>query len=280
MSSDSTSRDQEEPTADAQSADAVTENDTDAVDVDATEEVSTAKAADPKPAAKKTSAKKPAAKGNAAKKPAAAKASAEKDDSASAAKRSGEFTVTTAMLVRAGVALLAVAAVVVVGLLSWQYFAKSRQLSAFEESKSASSHYVKTYFETMMKPGASEKEIKDVMLPLSTGEARERLDQEAKSSVELVKQAKMANVKVDIGIVTVESFSSSKATTVLTGELEGTSAVAPEGGKDMLLFELHLEKKDGEWLVGQMTPVQGVSAATSGQQSGSPQLTQAPQPTG
>ncbi|AVM00961.1 hypothetical protein C6V83_12555 [Gordonia iterans] len=287
MSSDPTPQDPDEQPVDDQTTevveteapadDAVAAED-EAEETSAEDTVEVERPAD-RAAAKKTAAKKSAGNNEnpgaaKAKKPAsaaAAKKAADADDAP--ARRSGEFTVTTAGLVRAGLALLAIVAVVAIGLLSWQVVAKSRTLAAFDDSKAASEHFVKTYFPTMMAQGATEEQIKSEILPLTAGEAKERIELDAKTTVQWARDAGLANIEIAVGVVTVESFSADRATTLVTAEMSGTSAAAPGGGKQPFLLELDLVKDGGSWLVSRMTTVQGVSAdpATGQTPPGQPQ---------
>lgn len=183
-----------------------------------------------------------------------------------------EFTITSRGLLRAGAALLVIAALVAIALLSWQLVEKSRTLDAFDESKSASSSFVTTYFDSMMAQGATPEGIQATIVPLTTGEARERVKTDAETTVKMVQEAKFANMKVDVTAVTVESFTATTATTVVGATLSGTSAAEPAGGQQIVLLQLDLVKEDGKWLVGQMIPQQG--ATVSGDQAGSPMVPQ------
>lgn len=190
-----------------------------------------------------------------------------------------EFTVSSRSLLRGLGALVAVAALVVIGVLSWQYVAKSRTLSAFDEAKGAASSFVVTYFDTMMAPTATPEEIQAKITPLTTGDARERVETEAKSTVAMVQEAKLANITVDVTAVSVESFTADRATTLVGATLKGTSALEPAGGQQVLLLQIDLAKEGDDWLVSQMIPQQGasVSAQTPGPV---PQPAPEPQPGG
>lgn len=183
-----------------------------------------------------------------------------------------QFTITVGGLVRALVALLAVAALVAIGLLSWQLIEKTRTLNAFDQSKEASSSFVTTYFDSMMAPNATPEGIQATIVPLTTGEARDRVKADSETTVKMVQEAKFANMQVDVTAVTVESFSADKATTVVGATLKGTSATEPAGGQQVVLLQLDLVKEDGTWLVGQMIPQPGVTVA--GDQAGAPVVPQ------
>ncbi|MFC0313763.1 hypothetical protein ACFQNE_06890 [Gordonia phosphorivorans] len=187
---------------------------------------------------------------------------------ASSAPGGREFTVTSQSLLRVGLALVAVAAVVAIAVLAWQLTAKSsdvaaksQTLSAFDEAKSASSAFVTTYFGAMMAPGTTPEKIQATVVPLTTGEARERVEAEAQSTAQFFDEGKFSNMKVEVNSATVESFNDSSATTVVAATLTGTSAAVPAGGQQVVLLQLDLTKQDGKWLVGRMIAQPGVSAA-------------------
>lgn len=171
-----------------------------------------------------------------------------------------EFTVSSRTLVRVLVALVAIVAVVAIGLLSWQVVAKSRTLGAFDEAKSASSSFLTTYFETMMATDSSPERIKDKITPLTTGEARDRVEADAKANAQWRKDAKISNFSVDVNATMVEKFTDSSATTIVAVTITATSAAAPAGGQQVVLLQLDLTKQDGTWLVSKMIPLPGVSS--------------------
>ncbi|GAA3964184.1 hypothetical protein [Gordonia caeni] len=207
---------------------------------------------------------------------AAKRASADDGASTTGASKTGsggrEFTITSRGLLRAAAALLVIAGLVAIGLLAWQVIAKSRTLAAFDESKAASSSFVTTYFDSMMAENATPEAIQATIVPLTTGEARERVKTDAETTVKMVQEAKFANMKVDVTAVTVESFTATTATTVVGATLSGTSAAEPAGGQQIVLLQLDLVKEDGTWLVGQMIPQQGTTV--SGGQGESPMVPQ------
>ncbi|MCK0440922.1 hypothetical protein MUG78_16045 [Gordonia alkaliphila] len=206
----------------------------------------------------------------------AAKAARRAESAAPAASGGREFTISARALRAAGLALVAVAAVVAIAVLSWQVTAKSRTLSAFDDSKSAASSFVTTYFESMMAAGTTPEKIKAVVVPLTTGEARERVEADAGSTVQFFDEGKFSNLKVEVNSATVESFTDTSATTVVAATLTGTSPTLPAGGQQVVLLQLDLTKQDGKWLVGRMIVQPGISES-SGQPAPAPAPAPAPQ---
>lgn len=192
-----------------------------------------------------------------------AKRAARSAELADADRGGREFTINSRTLVKAAAALLAIAAIVVIGVLSWQYAEKSRTLRAFDESKAASRAFVTTYFETMMAPGATPEQVKAKISPLTTGEARDRVDADATTNTKWAADAKFTNPKIVVNSATVESFSADKATTVLASTLTVSSAAAPAGAEQVFLLQLDMVRENGKWLVGRMIPVPGVSSTQS-----------------
>ncbi len=180
-----------------------------------------------------------------------------------------EFTVTAGALRAALLALLAIIALVVIGLLSWQYVAKSRTLNAFADSKAASTEFITTYFETMMTPGATPEQVKEKIVPLTTGEARDRVAADAETNTKWATDAKFSNPKLVVNSATVESFTANSATTVLAATFTVSSAAEPAGAQQVFLLQLDMVRQDGKWLVGRMIPVPGISSSDApGAQSG------------
>ncbi|MFT4085672.1 MAG: hypothetical protein QM658_00710 [Gordonia sp. (in: high G+C Gram-positive bacteria)] len=246
-----------------------------------------------KPGAETVVAKKPAVKKKAAApKSAASKIAAKQNDAETetevvAKPLRGEprqFTVTARSLVQAGIALVVVALLVVVGIGGWQLYEKNAELNAFDDAKAASSAFVQTYFGTVMSKDASPESVIAKVVPLSTGEARERVESEAKSNVSFVQQAKLENIEIKVNAATVESFTKKTATTILAVAIKGTSAQQPAGGQQFVLLQLDLAKQDGKWLVSRMTSVDGMTMNADDQtqtQTQTPEATTpAPAPTG
>ncbi|MFT3715418.1 MAG: hypothetical protein QM774_05575 [Gordonia sp. (in: high G+C Gram-positive bacteria)] len=220
---------------------------------------------------------------------AAAPAADGAEASASSGGKDG-ITVSTSSLKKVGslVAALLLLALLVVG--GWQWWSKSRTLAAFDDSKAASAHYVTTYFNSMMAQGATAKTVADAVVPLSTGEAKQRAEEGAKSGVDYFDQMKLQNGQITVTSSMVESFDSKAAVTVLAADIKGTSALAPEGAEQAVLFQIHLVKQGGKWLVSNLEGLPGVThqgeADSNGQtqapQSGTPQTsdqqTQTPEP--
>lgn len=181
-----------------------------------------------------------------------------------------EFTVTARSLWRALAALAVVGLLVAVGVLGQKTWSLSRTLDAFGETKAVSQSFVQEYFEAMMAPNTTAQQIQDAILPLTTGEAGERLKAESEETVKWVAEAQLANVKVEVTAVMVESFTSTTATTVVAATLTGTSALQPAGGSNAFLLDLDLVKENGTWLVSRMTGANGagVGAGADGAQTG------------
>ncbi|UQE73548.1 hypothetical protein MYK68_12380 [Gordonia sp. PP30] len=189
-----------------------------------------------------------------------AKRAAREADAAAAPSSGRQFTITARALIRAGIGLLLICALIVIGLLSWQYAEKSRALSAFDDAKGASTSFVRTYFETMMAPNATPDQIKSKVVPLTTGEARDRVEADAVSNSTWTKEAHIENATAEVNAAMVESFSTSKAVTVVAVTFSATSAAAPAGAKSVVLLQFDMVHKDGKWLVSKMVPMPGVSS--------------------
>lgn len=186
------------------------------------------------------------------------------DTSGDADSTSGkEFTISARSLWRALMAAVMIAALVAVGVLGWKTWSTSRTLDAFDETKSFSRSFVQTYFETMMSADTTAEKIQAKVLPMTTGEARDRVKEEAEVTVKMVTEGQFKNMTVDVNAVMVESFTATTATTVVAATLAGTSALETGGGQQAFLLDLHLVKEDGRWLVGRMTPTVG-SGGTAG----------------
>lgn len=120
----------------------------------------------------------------------------------------------------------------------------------------------------MMAPGATAEQIQDKILPLTTGEAQERVKTEAEATVKMVQENQFSNMRVQITAVMVEAFTKDTATTVVAASLSGSSALQAGGGSAVFLLDLDLVKQDGKWLVSRMTPVNGAEAGQAGTQGG------------
>ncbi|GAC55909.1 hypothetical protein GOHSU_02_00520 [Gordonia hirsuta DSM 44140 = NBRC 16056] len=236
---------------------------------DATDQTDPIDAADVAVSSAAADTKQPAGEksGVAAKAARRAKAAGTSDDgdSTSGDSTSGkEFTVSARSLWRSLMAALVVVALVAIGVLGWKTWSTSRTLDAFDETKSFSRSFVQTYFETMMSSDTTAEKIQAKVLPMTTGEARDRVKEEAEVTVKMVTEGQFKNMTVDVNAVMVESFTATTATTVVAATLAGTSALQTGGGQQAFLLDLHLVKEDGQWLVGKMTPTVG-SGGTAGE---------------
>ena len=151
----------------------------------------------------------------------------------------------------------------------WQWWKDSRTLAAFDQAKDASQHFVKTYFGSMMAADSTPESFSAAVVPLTTGEMRKRAEDEAKTGIDFFNEMKLQNGEVDVTGTMVESFSRTEARTVLAADIKGTSAVAPDGGQQPVLFQIDLVKEDGSWKVSNMGALPGVTAETQGE-GGSP----------
>ncbi|MFZ2509773.1 MAG: hypothetical protein WAW85_01600, partial [Gordonia sp. (in: high G+C Gram-positive bacteria)] len=179
-----------------------------------------------------------------------------------------EFTVTARSLWRVLAALVVVGVLVAVAVLGWKTWAQSRTLAAFSESKTVSQAFVQDYFEAMMAPNTTAQQIQDKIVPRTTGEASDRLKAESEQMVKWVAEAQLANVKVEVTAVMVESFTSSTASTVVAATLTGTSALQPAGGSNAFLLDLDMVKENGTWLVSRVSGVNGGGGNTGGGNTG------------
>lgn len=177
------------------------------------------------------------------------------------------LTFTTAGLVKTLGALVVVAAVVGVALLGWGYHQQGQKLSAFDDSKVASEQFVTKLVGTMTKDGVGD--MKELLGPLSTGEFRKHLEQQQSDTAAAVTQLNLQDAESTVKSVSVESFDTTTARTSVLMEVSGKSALAPDGGKSLMLLWLDLRKEDGQWLVSQLSGAQaGIGPEQGGQNPG------------
>lgn len=210
------------------------------------------------------------------KKPAARKSGVEKSreqrersaqaKNSSAAAKGVQVTITPRGVLMTVVALVLVAALVLLGVGGWKYKQQQDRLDAFHEAKAASEHFIKTYFETMFSPDVTTESLQAVTLPLTTGEARERVMEDADQTVGFSTESQVQNALVTPKSTSVRTFDATRAETVVAAQMKLTSPLKPEGETGALLFELSLVKKDGKWLVSQMGALQAVGGENQTQQ--------------
>ncbi|NMO04208.1 DUF3176 domain-containing protein [Gordonia sp. TBRC 11910] len=210
-----------------------------------------------------TSAAKPT--GKAAKVATAKKAAAQPkktvaaDDATDASASNGDIslTISKSMLKKVAAGVLVVALIAVIGVGVWQWVEKSRQLSAFDDVKSASEKYVTALISTLNTDQAANS--KEILGPLSTGDLRARLEKDRADTEKSVTDLKL-KVTAKIYFSAVESFDNSSAKTVVLAEASGTSAQAPSGASNTMVLRLGLRHEDGKWLVSSVDGLPGNSS--------------------
>ncbi|MDY6811124.1 MAG: hypothetical protein SW127_19275 [Actinomycetota bacterium] len=188
---------------------------------------------------------------------------------ASSQPRQISLTISTAGLAKMIAAVLVVAVVVGVALLGWGYYQQRQRLDAFDASKAASEEFVTKLVGTMTKDGVGS--MKELLGPLSTGQFREHLEQQQSDTAEAVDQLNLQDAQSAVKSVSVETFDADSARTAVLMEVSGKSAIAPEGGKSLMLLWLDLREEDGRWLVSELS---GAQAGIGEEQGGA----NAPQP--
>ncbi|MFM9378102.1 hypothetical protein [Gordonia sp. VNK21] len=192
---------------------------------------------------------------------AARAAVADRDDQPS---RGLHLTITWKGLLTTLLSLVLIAALVLLGVGGWKYHQKDQQLAAFDAAKSTATKFTEVYFTEMLSPKADVDAFQAKVAPMTTGKARERVEQDAKQMVSVTKEAGIQNVTVDVTAATVESFDADKATTVVSAKVTGTSPTAPQGGSNVFLLQVGVIKKDGSWLVSEINVMPGMEAQGSG----------------
>ncbi|AZG43742.1 hypothetical protein [Gordonia insulae] len=193
------------------------------------------------------------------------------DTPSSAAGRGRQIslTVTTGGLLKTLGVLVVVAALVGVALLGWGYHRQSEELAAFDASKSASEQFVTKLVGAMTKDGVAD--MKNELGPLSTGDFRKHLEQQQSDTAQAVTQLNLQDAESAVKSVSVERFDADSARTSVLVEVSGKSALAPEGGKSLMLLWLDLSNQDGQWLVSQVSGAQaGIGPEQGGQTGGQP----------
>jgi Mce-associated membrane protein len=201
-------------------------------------------------------------------------------------RREFSFTVTGNGIKKLLAAVLAIALVALVGFLGWRAYDLQREADAFADSKTASADFVTKLVTTLNAANAGNS--KELLGPLSTGELRDRLEQE-RADTEANVESLNIEVSSTISVVAVEAMTADTAKTVVMAEVTGRSSKLPNGGTSLMVFRLDLSKEDGKWLVskvdgppgspsGQIDPSQSLpgGGAPAPQQPQAPQ--QAPQP--
>ena len=197
---------------------------------------------------------------------------AKKDASA----KNVQLTIPVRALKRVGIAVVAIAAAVAIGLCVFQVVQKNRQLDAFTDSKSAASHFVETLLESMNAPNANAESMRKAVGPLSTGDFKKRLSSDATVNTDFFKDNKIDKIKVTITSSMVESFDTDRATVVLAGEVSGVSAASGSPGRQAVLLQVEMAKVDDAWLASDVSAGPGVTVGA--QQEGQPPVP-APAPT-
>ncbi len=160
--------------------------------------------------------------------------------------------------------VVAVAFVVGVALLGWGYRQQAERLAAFDDSKAASEQFAIKLVSTMNSDNVGK--MKELLGPLSTGEFRQHLEQQQSEGAKAVADL---NVKATPSVqsVSVETFDADSAKTSVLMEVTGTSTLAPDGGKELMLIWLNLRKQDGRWLVEKLDGAQAGIGAPQGEQT-------------
>ncbi len=193
------------------------------------------------------------------------------------------FTVTGGGIKKVLVAIVAVALIALVAFFGWRAYDLQREADAFADSKAASADFVTKLVTTLNADNAGNS--KELLGPLSTGELRNRLEQE-RADTEANVESLNIEVSSTISVVAVETVDADTAKTVVMAEVTGRSVKLPSGGTSLMVFRLDLSKEDGKWLVsevdgppgspsGQIDPSQSLPGAAG---APAPQPSPAPQP--
>lgn len=156
------------------------------------------------------------------------------------------FTVTGGGLLKALAVLVALALVVACAVLGIVTSKQNDRLDAFDESKAASEEFVVALISTLNTSNAGN--MKEILGPLSTGALRGRLEQETTQTEDQVSELQIT-ASADIASTSVEYFDGQSARTTVMAQVTGRSATAPQGGTNLMIFLLDLNKEDGQWLV-------------------------------
>ncbi|MGK2321385.1 hypothetical protein [Gordonia rhizosphera] len=174
------------------------------------------------------------------------------------------MTISARGLMNVAAGTVAVALVVGVALLGWGYLQQRERLAAFDDSKAASEQFAIKLVSTMNSDNVGN--MKELLGPLSTGEFRKHLEQEQADGSKAVQDL---NVKATPSVksVSVETFDADTAKTSVLMEVTGTSTLAPDGGKELMLIWLNLRKEDGRWLVEKLDGAQAGIGTPQGEQN-------------
>ncbi|MBR7192741.1 MULTISPECIES: hypothetical protein [unclassified Gordonia (in: high G+C Gram-positive bacteria)] len=198
-------------------------------------------------------------------------------------RREISFTVTGGGIKKVLAAIVAVALIALVAFFGWRAYDLQREADAFADSKAASADFVTKLVTTLNADNAGNS--KELLGPLSTGELRNRLEQE-RADTEANVESLNIEVSSTISVVAVETVDADTAKTVVMAEVTGRSVKLPSGGTSLMVFRLDLSKEDGKWLVsevdgppgspsGQIDPSQSLPGAAG---APAPQPSPAPQP--
>ncbi|MAU81119.1 hypothetical protein ACIGKQ_00620 [Gordonia sp. NPDC062954] len=188
------------------------------------------------------------------------------------------LTFTTAGLAKVLAVVVVIAAVMGVALLGWGYYQERQRLDAFDGSKAASEEFVTKLVSTMTKDGVGN--MKELLGPLSTGEFRQHLEQQQSDTAQAVEQLNLQDAQSAVKSVSVETFDTDSARTAVLMEVSGKSAIAPEGGKSLMLLWLDLRHEDGRWLVSELSGAQAGIGEEQGGANGAQPAPAAPAPAG
>lgn len=189
------------------------------------------------------------------------------------------LTFTTAGLAKVLAVVIVIAVVVGVALLGWGYYQERQRLDAFDGSKAASEEFVTKLVSTMTKDGVGS--MKELLGPLSTGDFKQHLEQQQSDTAQAVEQLNLQDAQSAVKSVSVEAFDTDSARTAVLMEVSGKSAIAPEGGKSLMLLWLDLRHEDGRWLVSELSGAQaGIGEEQGGASGAQPAPSPAPAPAG
>ncbi|MEO9327634.1 hypothetical protein [Gordonia aurantiaca] len=249
--------------ADLETPDVTTDSTVDEIDTAQADPGKTGKVSTGKVRTEKVSTEKAATpRGKGARRAASGAAASSETTAETPSGRSGKefsLTITTRGILRTLGALLVIALIVVVGFLGWRTYTLQREADAFADAKTASADFVAKLVTTLNADNAGKS--KELLGPLSTGELRERLEQERDDTEQNVEALKI-EVTSKINVVAVETVSTDTAKTVVMAEVTGRSVKLPTGGTSLMVFRLDLAEEDGKWLVSK---VDGPPGAPSGQ---------------
>lgn len=157
--------------------------------------------------------------------------------------------------------LVVIAAIVGVCLLGWGYHQQRARLAAYDASKAASSDFAVKLITSMN--SANVGDLKEVLGPLTTGDFHKHLAEEQTDNTAAIQKLQVKATPT-VKSVGVERFDANSARTNVLVSVTGTSSLSPQGGQQMTMIWLDLQKQDGKWLVSKVEPAQADVAPAQG----------------